>query len=864
MTTTAIDAFSNHAAFVINNNHRISSSSSSSSSSGSRISMPIASSSSSSSSLYFQKAPAVAEAIKKSKEEESDDDDNDVDNVMTVEDEDILFGHDELEERHPPFPQRHRSKTRSGNLLEDPSTQLDIDLDYSSTDPLLNKLRTIRDSKLESCPEIWIRLEKVMPNAVAVIDDHLCDDVKVKLTFSEMNTIVNQAALAFRRLGLRKKGQHVSILAENSARWLQVDHGIQRAGGVSAVRGADAPVEELRYIYDHSDSAGIVVLQGPKLLNKLLVKKEEKVEESDSCLGLSNESHGNVKHVILMNREKKTQADLDTIIANDCNNEITISFWDDLLKQEESNVVDSNFDPSLDFPKVQKDDLATIVYTSGTTGRPKGVMLTHGNLLHQSSHRLAPSMPYEEMEPLPNETMVSLLPVWHITERSFEIWMLVRGCKVVYSSIRHFKKDMAIHKPEWLVLVPRVMEKIASGVQDKFTSGSAPVKILSKLFTSTGRIRAVNNKIANGLTVSSKSVDNDYDDDNGEPSAVRKLAAKVLVKSLAPLNLVGDKIVWSKVQDGFGGNLKCIICGGSALSNTLESFYEIAGIPIIVGYGLTECAPLLAFRRLDGNLITGGCVGKPCLDTEIRVVDPKSKATKFTDRPALPMGTVGVVLGRGPQVMKGYYKNSKATKESIDEYGWFDTGDLGRINPLTDDLILTGRVKDTIVLSNGENIEPIPIEDAIMGGTNGLVEQVMVTSDAGQGEDAGRKLIAIVVLNPTELMSNGFITSKEEMKKLQNANELVNDINSSQSDRDVSTRLLQNASEKLRNDASLSKTLVDFVKTSTKGGRFRAFENVNTVYLTLEPFAMSNGQLTQSYKVKRDSVYGRYGSELPR
>merc|ERR1719253_592610 len=115
------------------------------------------------------------------------------------------------------------------------------------------------------------------------------------------------------------------------------------------------------------------------------------------------------------------------------------------------------------------------------------------------SHRLGPTKPYEETEPMPGETMVSLLPVWHITERTFEMWMLSRGCKVVYSSIRYFKNDMAKHKPEWLVLVPRVLEKIASGVQDKFANGSAAVKALSTLFTKTGGIRARHAAIANGL-----------------------------------------------------------------------------------------------------------------------------------------------------------------------------------------------------------------------------------------------------------------------------------------------------------------------------------------------------------------------------
>jgi len=783
--------------------------------------------------LSFQKAPPVAEEVKKAKDIVATNSDT---GMMTEEDEDVLFG--QLDQRKPPYPSRRRPKDRVGNVLADPTIELN-ELDHSNTNPLINKLRTIRNSKLESCPQIWTELSEVHPDGVALIDDHLCDDKKISLTFKDMNKVVNQGALAFGRIGL-VKGQNVAILAENSARWLQVDHGIQRAGGISAVRGADAPLDELRYIYEHSDSARIAVLQGPRLLNKLL-KDAESLESKTSILGLSNESHGPVKNVILMHREKKTQADLDAIMAK-CNNEISITFWDDMIDQEAANAESIKVS---DFPKVTMDDLATIVYTSGTTGRPKGVMLSHGNLLHQTSHRLAPSKPYEESEPLPGETMVSLLPVWHITERSFELWMLTRGCKVVYSSIRYFKNDMAKHKPEWLVLVPRVLEKIASGVQDKFANGSAAVKVLSKLFTATGGIRAKNAAIAKGLAVGNTD----------EPSGLKRLASKAAVATVAPLNAVGDKLVWSKVKDGFGGNLKTIISGGSALAGSLEKFYETAGFNVVVGYGLTECAPLLAYRRLDGNLATAGCCGKACYDTEVRVVDPDSRATATSDRPALPDGEIGVVIGRGPQIMRGYYKNPKATAEAIDEYGWFDSGDLGRINPATGDLILTGRVKDTIVLSNGENIEPTPLEDSILGGANGLIEQIMLT-----GQD-GRRLVAIAVLSPTELASAGYL-SKDEASRLQEANEQVNDPKCDPDDCEVASALLKKASEDLRSNTDLQKTLDGLAAASTTEG-FRNFERVNTVYLTMEPFAMANGQLTQSYKVKRDSVFERYGSELP-
>jgi long-chain acyl-CoA synthetase len=738
---------------------------------------------------------------------------------MTEEDEDVLFGDENIE-----YPGHHPQKSKkTGAILRDPKSPLNP-LDHSLKDPLINKLRTMRETTV-SCPSLWKELAKNCPNMRAILDEHMCDE-KVDLTFKEMEKTIRASAAAFDSLGV-KKGMNVAILGENSAKWLIADHGIQLLGAASSVRGADAPSEELRYIYEHSESAGVAVIQGPKLLKRLA--KDAKAKGL-SGLGLQNNKYGSVKTIVLMHREKMSNDQIQEIAAP---LGITVSVLSDLL--ETVKPISAN-----DVPEIGLDDLSTIVYTSGTTGQPKGVMLTHGNLLHQLGHRLAPTKPYDETEPLPGEIMLSLLPVWHITERTFELWMFSRGCNVVYSSIRSFKNDLAKHKPQWMVLVPRVLEKVALGVQGKFASGSAAVKTLVKLFSATGTLKHENLKIASGVIVGDE-----------KPSSFKRLIARLIVALLAPLNAVGDKLVWSKVKDGFGGRQKCIISGGSALAGSLESFYELCGIDIIVGYGLTECSPLIAHRRLDANLVTGGCVGKAVLDTELRVVDPESKADSG-ERKSVPIGEVGVVIARGPQVMKGYFKNPEATAKAVDKFGWFDTGDLGRVNPATGDIILTGRCKDTIVLSNGENIEPSPIEDAILSESS-LVEQVMLT-----GQD-GRKLIAIVVLNPSELVGAGFL-NKKDGKALQAESERVNDPKCSEEDCAKGCDILAEASVKLRSDKELGKALLVDMKRATKD--FRKWEQVGDVYITVEPFAMANGQLTQSYKVKRDSVLERYGDCL--
>lgn len=737
---------------------------------------------------------------------------------LTVEEEELLFGED-----RPLYPASHRRKSKTGNILKDPKVPLNP-LDHSSTDPLINKLRTIREV-LTNCPTLWSELAQNCPDKRALLDEHMCDTT-IDVTFQQMNVLVHKSAAVFRNLGITK-GTHVAILGENSARWLMADHGIQLAGGVSAVRGADAPMDELRYIYNHSDSAGVAVLQGPRLLQKLLADSKTK---GMTGVGLSNEKYGPVKSIILMHREKKTDEEIEKM---ELEAGVSIKVFADLLEQTVPIAANQ-------IPDVGRNDLATIVYTSGTTGSPKGVMLSHGNLIHQLGHRLSPTRPYEETEPLPGECMVSILPVWHITERTFELWMATRGCYTVYSSIRSFKNDLSKHKPEWMVLVPRVLEKIAGGVQDKFSSGSVVVRTLVKLFTATGNLKVKHSKIAKGLVV-----------DNSPPTPFQRILSRIVVTTLAPLNAVGTKLVWGKVQDGFGGSVKTIISGGSALAGSLESFYETVGLQISVGYGLTECSPLIAFRRTDANLVTAGCAGMPTMDTELRVVNPDAKPSQG-ERKSLPPGMPGVVVARGPQVMKGYYKNPEATAKAVDPYGWFDTGDLGRINPATGDLILTGRVKDTIVLSNGENIEPVPIEDAIVSESS-LIDQIMLT-----GQD-GRRLVAVVVLNPNELVANGYI-SKQQGDTLQAEIERLNDPKCAEEQATASSAVLQEASKEIRTNKELKTVLMGHVKSACS--IFRAWEQVGDLYLTIEPFAMANQQLTQSYKVKRASVMEAYGKAL--
>ena len=264
--------------------------------------------------------------------------------TLTDADEDVLFGGPSAERKG-----RNRKVTGTGAILPDNVNRLNP-LDHSS-DPLVNKLRTMRET-VTSCPAIWRELAAICPDKRALLDEHLSDQ-KIDLTFEEMEDKIRRSAAAFKSLGV-KKGVNVAVLGENSAMWLIADHGIQLAGGASAVRGADAPSEELRYIYEHSDSASIVVLQDVKLLHTLA--KDAKTKGL-GALGLRNDSFGEVKTVILLHRGKLSD---DEISALGKAHGVEVKVLSELL----DSTSPTNYN---ELPTIGKSDLSTSEYRTNAS-----------------------------------------------------------------------------------------------------------------------------------------------------------------------------------------------------------------------------------------------------------------------------------------------------------------------------------------------------------------------------------------------------------------------------------------------------------------------------------------------------------------
>jgi len=288
-----------------------------------------------------------------------------------------------------------------------------------------------------------------------------------------------------------------------------------------------------------------------------------------------------------------------------------------------------------------------------------------------------------------------------------------------------------------------------------------------------------------------------------------------------PFHKIGDKIVWKKVRENLGGRLKVLVSGGSTMPISIDTFFEKIGLNLIVGYGLTETSPTLTNRLTERNVV--GSVGTPVKDTKIKIVNPET-------RKQVPMGAPGVLFVSGPGVFSGYKNDPISTQKAFDEDGYFDTGDIARIDPSTGSVVITGRMK---------NIAPQPIEEGLIGSP--LIDQAVVI---GQDE---RFLTALLVLNPSELASRGLITKSEA----ENLEQIIGPTPISTGPvGDIS--VLQKYSDILNKNPETIKVIMEEVQKFNPSTKSQ--ETISQIYVGFEPFSVKNGLLTQTLKVKRNDV----------
>ncbi|MCA8970165.1 MAG: long-chain fatty acid--CoA ligase, partial [Planctomycetes bacterium] len=433
--------------------------------------------------------------------------------------------------------------------------------------------------------------------------------------------------------------------------WLLCDQAIARAGLVSVPRGTDSSPAELRTIVEHSGAR--LVLLGRQI-----------------DLGLPGPGG--------------RDADPSCICVVDLQEEL-----DAWLERGRALAASADADERLARARPTPDDLCTIVYTSGTTGNPKGVMLTHANLV-SNIDAVNATLAFPG-----RGTMLSILPSWHMFERVFEYVSISRCCCIVYTDTRRLTADLAEFRPDIVAFVPRIWELIAAGMQKK----------LDALPARKQRVVAAVRRIGRRALRTPRG------------SALRRFHGWLARKLLAP------------VHAALGGKIVLAVSGGGSLPEEVDRLLLEVGVPFLNGYGLTETSPVLTVRIPNGNRV--GSIGPPLPGTDLRIV----RDGRVVDGAEV----VGEIQARGPQIMRGYYRDDQATRDVLTDDGWFSTGDLGS-RDADGWFRITGRIKDTIVLAGGENVEPEPIECRLK--TSPWIDQAMLV-----GQD--RKVVgALLVVNP--------------------------------------------------------------------------------------------------------------------
>ncbi len=463
------------------------------------------------------------------------------------------------------------------------------------------------------------------------------------VTWDEAAGQVELFAMGLIGLGIMA-GERVAILSENRNEWYTSDLAIQSCGGVVVpIYDTDTP-EQIKYIINDSGAVAVVVSTAGQL------RKLDAVR--DEVPGLL--------HIITLD---PVPPGADSVIH-----------FERVLSLGRSSGDRNELVSRL--AGISSDDPATIIYTSGTTGDPKGVVLTHRNLLSdvESSFQMMKDEIGDE------EVMLSFLPLSHSFARTADYYVPLyhgKGLQVLAESLEKLPENILEVRPTMFASVPRVFEKVYGKIIATIDAGS-PVK--KKIFYWAA-------------------------------SVGRRASAYVLENRRLPFPLslehrLATMLVFKKIRERVGGRLKFAVSGGAPLSRELGEFFFALGIKIIEGYGLTETSPALTINPPDK--IKFGTVGRPIPGCEIRIAGD------------------GEILARGPMIMKGYYKNPEATAEAIDENGWFHTGDVGFLDR-EGYLHITDRKKDIIVTAGGKNIAPQPIENRLK--MSRYIEEVVIIGD---------------------------------------------------------------------------------------------------------------------------------------
>lgn len=511
---------------------------------------------------------------------------------------------------------------------------------------------------ISTIAEMFIQTTGLFPDKHLLYEKQ--DNTWLGYTGCQLRQAVSDCAFAL-YLNEVKKGSNVAIIADNSPKWAICDYAIACSGASSVCIHPGLVNHQIEFIINDSGSE-IIFLQDNKLYKHLK-------EIWKRCT--------QVRQIIILDDTGKPLPD-------------SVIKFGDFQKLGSEYCSQNNCNLSALVEQVKADDPMVIIYTPGSDSDPKGVVLSHKNLLSNMIGTL------EAVEVNSNDRLISILPLSHAFERVVGHYTpFYCGCSVYYASnTKAIFQEMKEVKPTIIISVPYFVEKAYEAIQRHLNRSSY---FLRSLYAWAFRI-GVN---YHTLRLANKPI-------------------PFMCKNR--FNLV-SKLFFQKAKDAFGGSMRLIASGGAPLSASISEFFYAIGIPVLEGYGLTETGPVVTCNTMKS--IRFGTVGKPIKDVELRIARD------------------GEILTRGPSTMLGYYGDEEATEEAIDKNGWLHTGDIGLIDG-DGFLLITDRKKNIIVTSAGKNVAPYPLELALQRSI--FIQQAIVIGD-------NRKFIAALIVPDFQVLS---------------------------------------------------------------------------------------------------------------
>jgi long-chain acyl-CoA synthetase len=574
------------------------------------------------------------------------------------------------------------------------------------------------------------------------------------VTWDDVRDDVTAVASYMLEFGI-EKGDRVAILSENRYEWAVVDLAIQMVGAINVSLYTTLPPKQCEFILKDSETKLFFVSTGIQL--------KKATEIFGNCPDL--------KHVVAFDKPK----------VSDYLEYDYVSLFESVCAEGQKNEQKHAETMKKRARETKPEDIATLIYTSGTTGNPKGAMLTHRNIVSnvKSAH--------EAIDIGEEDRCLSFLPLCHSFERTGGYYAMIAGGAEIYyaESVDTVAKNMLEVHPTIVISVPRLFEKIYNLINKSVQEGSSVQQAIFNWALDVGRRY--------------------WQGDRGFVAMQKKLA---------------DKLVFNKLKKRTGGNIRFFVSGGAALPADIGAFFMSAGLNILEGYGLTETSPVMCCNRYGDEVM--GTVGKVINGVTVGILRLSDSTiiaqVSGEDYPTDLTSEEGEILNRGPNTMKGYWKNEEATKEMIDGDGWLHTGDVGKFE--NGRLKITDRIKHMIVNAGGKNIYPGPIED--MFKTSPWIDQLVVVGEK------------------KSFMGALVVPDFEALEKYAGQNNIeyggIEDL--------IRNEAVQNL---------FNKEIKSFSKELASHEKIRDFRLVS------KEFTVETGELTPTLKVKRRVIEDKYG-----